>query len=341
MRYPIVSKDIRFRISRESDGSDVIHKDPDSCATFSDDLYLSYPLQSFTNKFINALKKMNLKSSFFPGICLFIICCSHSTAQQKSIALFNQKDLSNWDTYIGPGLDPEGKHRADLPAPGLNQDPFKVFTVVEVDGGPAIRISGERFGGLSTKAEYGNYHLSFKFKWGKLKWVPKDKAKMDSGILYHAVGPHGVDWGFWMRSQEFQVQEGDCGDYWGLDGASFDIPASKNIKGEYQYEPYAPIRIFNNDNTIGRHCIKGMDGELPTGQWNTAELYCHHDTAVHIINGHTNMVLYRSRHIKNGQESPLTRGKIQIQSEGAEIFYKDIVLTPIRQIPVAALPSNK
>ena len=280
---------------------------------------------------------MKCTSSRLFGIYFSLFCWCQLTAQQKPVILFDGKDLALWDTYIGPGLDPQGKHRSDLPAPGLNQDPYKVFTVVNEDGKPAIRISGERFGGLSTKAEFSNYHLTFRFKWGKLKWSPKDKAKMDSGVLYHAVGPHGVDWGFWMRSQEFQIQEGDCGDYWGLDGASFDIPASKNNKGEYQYDPKATPLTFNNDLVTGRHCIKGADNELPSGQWNTAELYCHGDTAVHIVNGRTNMILYRSRHIKNGIETPLTRGKIQIQSEGAEIFYRDILLTPIDRIPGAVL----
>lgn len=264
-------------------------------------------------------------------------CSNKALIKYSAVDLFNNKDLSNWDTYIGPGLDGQGKHRSDIPALGLNQDPLKVFSVVQEDGKPAIRISGERFGGISTKETYQNYHLKFKFKWGKLKWPPKDNAKMDSGILYHAGGPHGVDWGFWMRSQEFQIQEGDCGDYWGLDGASFDIPASKNTKAEYQFNPGAEKLTFNNDNPIGRHCIKGLDSELPTGQWNIAELYCNGDTAIHMINGKTNMILYRSRHIKNGIETPLTSGKIQIQSEGAEIFYREIILSPIEKIPTAVL----
>ncbi len=285
---------------------------------------------------------MKLSSLILTEFFFFISSCISISVAQKSsvIPLFNNKDLNNWDTYIGPGLDSTGKHIMEVPAHGINQDPLKVFSVVNVDGKPAIRISGERFGGLSTKEAYSDYVLRFKFKWGKLKWAPKDKAKMDSGILYHAVGPHGVDWGFWMRSQEFQIQEGDCGDYWGLDGASFDIPSSKNIKGEYQYDAQGTFQTFNNDNTIGRHCIKSMNGEFSTGQWNTVELYCHGDTAVHVVNGKTNMVLYRSRHIKNGVETPLTRGRIQIQSEGAEIYYTDITLSPIRVIPMSVLPAR-
>jgi hypothetical protein len=45
------------------------------------------------------------------------------------------------------------------------------------------------------------------------------------------------------------------------------------------------------------------------------------------------MKVMNSRHIVNGEEVPLTKGKIQLQSEGAEIFYRNIELTPIPEIP--------
>jgi hypothetical protein len=37
--------------------------------------------------------------------------------------------------------------------------------------------------------------------------------------------------------------------------------------------------------------------------------------------------------MENGQFLPLTSGKIQIQSEGAEIFLKGIKIQPISQLP--------
>ena len=46
------------------------------------------------------------------------------------------------------------------------------------------------------------------------------------------------------------------------------------------------------------------------------------------------MILTNSRHeITKGQEVPLTKGKIQIQSEGAEVFYRNIAVRPITTIP--------
>ncbi|RYD93452.1 MAG: DUF1080 domain-containing protein, partial [Sphingobacteriales bacterium] len=92
---------------------------------------------------------------------------------------------------------------------GLNKDPKHVFRVVKENGEKVIRISGESWGGISTKAEYKDFHLQLKFKWGALSWGQKKNKKKDSGLLYFATGPHGADYGAWMRSQEFQLEEGN------------------------------------------------------------------------------------------------------------------------------------
>lgn len=49
------------------------------------------------------------------------------------------------------------------------------------------------------------------------------------------------------------------------------------------------------------------------------------------------MRLFNSRQNDNGQITPLTKGKIQLQSEGAELFYKEIKLQSIRKLPASAL----
>src|SRR5437016_2332715 len=149
----------------------------------------------------------NIKACIF---CLMsLISSTDISAQWKKI--FNGKNLDGWDTYIGPAYDSVKKSFDTLAVLGLNKDPNKIFSVVNEGGQGAIRISGENFGGLSTTYEFKNYHLQLEFKWGKKKSNPRKDKKRDSGVLYHAVGKHGADFGFWMRSQEFQIQEGDCG----------------------------------------------------------------------------------------------------------------------------------
>jgi hypothetical protein len=246
--------------------------------------------------------------------------------------LFNGKDLSGWDTYIGPDLDDAGKPITGTPV-GLNNDPRHVFSVVQDHGENVIRISGENWGAISTKKGYQNYHLQLQFKWGALTWGQKKGKKRDSGLLYHSAGKYGADYGAWMRSQEFQIEEGNCGDYWGVAGGMADMPVIKKSETDYVYSPQGTLTTFSQGSKQGRHCIKQGDAENPSGEWNTLDLYCSGDTSVHVVNGKVMMVLYHNRQLENGQEMPLTKGKIQIQSEGAEVFYRLIRIQSIDQVP--------
>jgi hypothetical protein len=259
-------------------------------------------------------------------------------------SLFNGKDLAGWDTWLGrpyktstvEGLkkNEKGEYTEVV---GLNKDPNKVYTVVDADGRPAVRISGEIFGAITSVEEFENYHFRLEFKWGEKKWFPREKAVRDSGILYHCVGPQGAS-GFWMKSQECQVQEKDCGDYWSVAGATIDIPAEKRDgKGPWIYKPGAEKVGFGGGTKNGPYVKKDPDNEKPSGQWNVIEVMCVGGTSVHIVNGKTTMVLYNSRHRVDGKEVPLTRGKIQIQSEGAEVFYRKMEIRPLKEIPADVL----
>ena len=92
------------------------------------------------------------------------------------VNLYNGKDLTGWDSYIGPPLDDSGKMQSQTPV-GLNKDPHRVFSTVQQDGETLIRISGENWGAISTKQEYANYHLQLQFKWGLAKWGQKRKDR--------------------------------------------------------------------------------------------------------------------------------------------------------------------
>ncbi|MDQ6903495.1 MAG: DUF1080 domain-containing protein [Bacteroidota bacterium] len=256
--------------------------------------------------------------------------------KNKTIALFNGKDLAGWDSYLGPPLDDAGKKLSEVPI-GLNADPNKVFTIVKIDGQNAIRISGQNWGAISTKQVYADFHLRLMFKWGVLTWGQKKGRKKDSGLLYFSVGDYGADYGAWMRSQEFQIEEGNCGDYWGVAGAMEDVPVVKKSDSEYVYNSSGEMQTFSAVSKVGRHCVKQGDAENLTGEWNTLDLYCHGDTSVHVINGKVMMVLYRSSQMESGHAIPLVKGKVQIQSEGAEIFYKNITVEKVDKIPTAFL----
>jgi len=260
------------------------------------------------------------------------------TVNGDTEVLFNGEDLNGWYTYMKspePTSEVSGLERNDsgvyLEPIGLNQDPLNVFTVVEEDGEPAIRISGEVFGILVTEQEFEDYHLKLEFKWGDEKFPPREQLKMDSGILYHSVGEEGA-WGdVWMKSLECQVQETDCGDYISVDTVMVDIPAYQSEEdNSFYFHPDSSLVTFSPERA---YCEFYRDNENPMGEWNSMEIYTVGGSSVHLVNGKPNMKVMNSRHIVNGKEVPLTKGKIQLQSEGAEIYYRNIELTPVSEIP--------
>ena len=257
--------------------------------------------------------------------------------------LFNGRDLSGWETFLGkpgptvdlPGAarDAKGGYLAPL---GVDQDPRSVFSVVVVDGRPAIRISGEIYGALTTRQEFGDYHLRFQCRWGTRRWPPRADRIRDSGCCYHAVPPHGASYGFWMRSCEFQIQEGDCGDFYSLAGVIVDSEAVKadpaNPASEFAYRKGGTPLTGHT-----KRIIKDGDYERPYGTWNTMELYCLGQRSIHVVNGQVTMRLSGIRQPAAAGESPLRRGRVQLQSEAAEVFYREIAIRRIDALPAGVL----
>lgn len=221
---------------------------------------------------------------------------------------------------------------------GLNNDPLHVFSIEMQDGKPVLHISGEIYGGYSTKKEFENYHLRAQVKFGENTYAPRKAAKRDNGILYHGQMPHGQFWNVWLRSQEFQVQEGDMGDFFALAGTSMDIRAKKRdtaARSRWIYDPNAAIHTFASSGTPSNN-VAHLAGnfENPHGEWTTLDLYCFGDKAIHVVNGHVVMVLENSKTVEtDGKSKPLTRGKIQLQSEGAEAYYRNIEIRKIDKLP--------
>jgi stress response protein SCP2 len=112
-----------------------------------------------------------------------------------------------------------------------------------------------------------------------------------------------------------------------------EIPALKNADGSaYTYSPSCE-KITFGDGKTAKNATKSADYENLKGEWNVIDLYCFGRTSVHVVNGKVNMISYNSGKIDNGKVEPLTKGKIQLQSEGGELFIKKLELEPIREIP--------
>jgi hypothetical protein len=249
------------------------------------------------------------------------------------------KKLSKWEMYqsfrhkLGyKGEAPKDEQGNLLKPIGYNINQDHVFTVIEENGELILHIDGDIYGSLFTKQEFGNYDLKLKVKWGTHKYVPRVNEDKDSGVLYHSQGECGVEyWRTWMLSQEFQVTERGMGDYWTQASSRSDVKAVKKGK-DYFFDKDGTLTPFGGGTGNGGFCHAGIDAENKDG-WNDLELITYGDKSIRIVNGQVVMALSNSRYMVNGEEKPLVKGKIQIQSEAAEVFYKDIKIKEISGIP--------
>lgn len=254
--------------------------------------------------------------------------------------LWNGKNLDGWTKFLAipdaawdvPGLkrDANGKYLEPI---GLDRDPLQVFTIEQVDGQPAIRVSGQGFGTITTKESFGNFHLRMQVKWGEKKWGIKLNAPRDCGLLYFCHGPLGVEHGQWPRSVEFQIQEHDMGDLYAL---MTRVTVNARQEGRlWLYDPKGRPTLFEQKAPISNRCVKLGDPEKPNGEWNTLDLYCVGADSVHVVNGVVVMRLRNAERIDGGAPAPLDSGQISLQTEGAEVFYRGIEITPITEFPAA------
>jgi hypothetical protein len=251
--------------------------------------------------------------------------------------------LSQFDVYLSYRGDQivsvlKGTAPADLKPVGLNPPGQDVFTSVARGKQRMLRVSGEIYGCLVTKQSFSNYHFRAQVKWGEKKWEPRLNDHKDSGILYHSRGDFGVDyWKSWALSQEFQVIEHGLGEYWRQATSAFDIrvgpkePSPDKSPDAPRWNPRAPWLAFDGANN---HALAGSDQDKP-GEWNTIELVCFSDDCVHIVNGKVVMALAHSRYKEGDRFVPLDSGKLQIQSEAAEVFYRDLEIRRIKAMPAA------
>lgn len=237
--------------------------------------------------------------------------------KNKTIRLFNGKDLDGWYTFL--------KDR------GRDNDPKKVFTVEK----GMIHISGEEWGCLTTDEEYENYKLTVEFKWGGKTYPPREENARDCGILLHSQGEDGGYSGTWMHSIECQIIEGGTGDFIVVGNGTPEFSITSPVAPEKQgsswvYQAGGQEETINGGriNWYGRDPswkdaidFRGkQDIERPVGKWNTMECIAKGDEIFVYLNG--TLVNYA----KNVRPR---KGRIQIQSEAAEILFRKVELTPL------------
>jgi hypothetical protein len=210
-----------------------------------------------------------------------------------------------------------------------------------------IRISGDGLGYLATEEHYENYRLVVEYKWGETNWPWGDRLgkARDSGIFLHATGPDGNSHdgkGAFMAAIECNVFQGATGDFLLIQGTNLNavpiapvitaqVAATRDTDGWYTWERGGRIQVierWGRLNWFGKATnwtdvldFRGMrDVEKPYGEWNRLECVCEGNRITVILNG---VVVNEARSVWPN------RGKILLQCEGSEIFFRKVELFPL------------
>ena len=239
--------------------------------------------------------------------------------------LFNGTNLNGWYTVIGKGRSEDPNHLAQV-------DHGMVHMYKDAPEG-----SSQPTGYIVTEKEYSDYHFRVDYKWGTKRFEPRAKVRRDAGILYHIVGKDGV----WPRSVECQIQENDVGDVFTVytrllacvDAATTNRVANLVtnpagvVRTNFSVLPVYldaarggisfPQGVGDGIRRVIRNPMNEHDG------WNTVEIIVHGDEATYLVNGKVNNRVTKIEQMQEGHWTPLTKGKICLQLEFAEVFYRN------------------
>ncbi len=242
--------------------------------------------------------------------------------------LFDGNTLHGWYTVLQ-------KHKQ-------NEDPDKIFQVedgvihVYKDQPEGIEVPS---GYISSDSEYAFYDLRFDYKWGTKRFKPCAKERRDAGLIYHIVGRDGV----WPRCIECQVQENDVGDCYTVMGAqvatSVEMVTVDTPGGPKKLPQYKPAANGGEAKTVGSAGINRIiKSKTPEHEgWNTVEVIVRgSEGARHIVNGQTVFEAKDLRQLAKDKKTwePLAHGRIALQSEFAEIYYRNIEIRAIPEGPL-------
>jgi hypothetical protein len=170
------------------------------------------------------------------------------------------------------------------------RDEGRMEKVWSVEDGGVLVCEGQPIGYIRTEKDYTSYVL--KLEW---RFSPVTKKAGNSGVLLRVQEPDTV----WPRSIEAQLMSGSAGDFWNI--------------GEFPMQTEESRR--NGRNTKHTH-----KAERAIGEWNAYEI---------IVNGGDVTLRVNGEEVNRAWDCAVLPGKIALQSEGAEIHFRRVRLSPL------------
>lgn len=182
-------------------------------------------------------------------------------------------------------------------------DPAKTWSVEK----GLLKCTGEPRGYIRTERDnYKNYHLTVEWRWPE-----GTRENANNGVLVHTTTPGAL--GVWPKSLEVQLANQNAGDFWVIPGDDSEDPTKISV-------PLKGVAGFE-DRIRGRRHFNFTEGsEKPVGEWNTVDIVCRDATVTVMVNGEV---------VNYAFDCSITSGAIALQSEGAPIEYRDVLLTPL------------
>ena len=214
-----------------------------------------------------------------------------------------------------------------------HDDPQGVFRLE--DG--VLRCGDEDMGYVATKRAYRDYHLSVEYRWGRKRAQPT--SVRNTGVLLNAIGPDGAARGVWMTSIECQLAQGCEGDLIVIRGTQADgspfpgtltsltrLAEDKNTRWDPHGQPttYSGKQFWSSRHQPffkEDYDARGKDDVAsPVGEWTKVECLCSGSRITIKINGIT---------VNECSDTVPAAGKILLQSEGDEVFFRNLELRPL------------
>jgi len=173
--------------------------------------------------------------------------------------------------------------------PDLAKDGKDQLSVWSVKDG-VLQCAGRPIGYIQTEELYDNFILELSWRFDPAK------GEGNSGVLLRTIGEDTV----WPKSMEAQLHSKNAGDFWNI--------------GEYK-------ATVDQKRTDGRHTVKlHATNERQLGEWNHYRIVVNQGTIELWVNGLLQNV---------ATDVEVNKGRIALQSEGAYIEFRNIVLTKI------------